>query len=99
MPKISNHLARDATATEDSQFIEFERQIDDAFDYLRELTGIFVPPEDIHSFIRHQDLPREKVLHHMERIGQAFHLSLRVMRLSGKSPAQRESQALFFLSL
>lgn len=83
----------------DSQFIEFERQIDDAFDYLRELTGIFVPPEDIHSFIRHQDLPREKVLHHMERIGQAFHLSLRVMRLSENHLLKEKAKHFFFLSL
>jgi ATP-binding cassette subfamily B protein len=80
----------------DSQFIEFERQIDDAFDYLRELTGIFVPPEDIHSFIRHQDLPREKVLHHMERIGQAFHLSLRVMRLSENHLLKGKAKHFFF---
>lgn len=66
----------------DSQFTKFERQIDDAFDYLREKTGIFVPPEDIHNFIRHEDLPKEKVIAQMERIGQSFHLALRQMRLS-----------------
>lgn len=63
-------------------FTRFERQIDDAFDYLRELTGIFVPPEEIHDFIRHDDLPKEKVLSQMERIGQSFHFALRRMTLS-----------------
>jgi ATP-binding cassette subfamily B protein len=80
----------------DSQFTKFEQQIDDAFDYLREKTGIFVPPEDIHSFIRHQDLTREKVLHHMERIGQAFHLSLRQMRLSEPQLHHEKAKQFFF---
>ncbi len=81
---------------QESQFTRFERQIDDAFDYLRELTGIFVPPEDIHSFIRHQDLHREKVLPHMERIGQAFHLSLRVMKLSENQLLKEKAKHFFF---
>ncbi|MCS6989224.1 MAG: ABC transporter ATP-binding protein/permease [Chloroherpetonaceae bacterium] len=74
----------------------FERQIDDAFDYLRELTGIFVPPEDIHDFIRHEDLPKEKVLSQMERIGQAFHFSLRRMTLSEPSFAAQKTRQFFF---
>ncbi len=80
---------------DDSQFTRFERQIDDAFDYLRELTGIFVPPEDIHNFIRHEDLPKEKVISQMERIGQSFHLSLRQMRLS-KAQLHHEKVKHFF---
>jgi ABC-type bacteriocin/lantibiotic exporter with double-glycine peptidase domain len=80
----------------DSQLTKFEQQIDDAFDYLREKTGIFVPPEDIHSFIRHQDLTREKVLFQMERIGQAFHLSLRQMRLSEPQLHHGKAKHFFF---
>ncbi len=80
----------------DSQSIKFERQIDDAFDYLREKTGIFVPPEDIHSFIRHEDLPKEKVLFHMERIGQSFHLSLRQMLLSEPHLHHEKAKHFFF---
>jgi len=81
----------------DSQFAQFEQQVDDAFDYLREITGIFVPTEDIHSFIRHQDLPREKVLFQMERIGQAFHMSLRLMRLSKTHLLKEKVKHFFFM--
>ncbi|MFN3638445.1 MAG: peptidase domain-containing ABC transporter [Chloroherpetonaceae bacterium] len=80
----------------DSQSIKFEQQIDDAFDYLREKTGIFVPPEDIHSFIRHEELPKEKVLFHMERIGQSFHLSLRQMILSEPHLHHEKAKHFFF---
>lgn len=82
----------------DSQSTKFERQIDDAFDYLREKTGIFVSPEDIHSFVRHEELTKEKVLSQMERIGQSFHFVLRQMRLS-KSHLQHEKAKHFFFFL
>ncbi len=80
----------------DSQFTRFERQIDDAFDYLRELTGIFVPPEDIHNFIRHEALLKEKVIPQMERIGQSFHLSLRQMQLSESHLHHEKAKHFFF---
>ncbi len=80
----------------DSQFTKFERQIDDAFDYLREKTGIFVPPEDIHNFIRHEELPKERVLEQMERIGQSFHLALRQMRLSEPQLLHEKAKHFFF---
>ncbi len=81
---------------DDSQLTRFERQIDDAFDYLREKTGIFVPPEDIHNFIRHEDLPKEKVIPQMERIGQSFHLSLRQMQLSESHLHHEKAKHFFF---
>lgn len=80
----------------DSQATKFERQIDDAFDYLREKTGIFVPPEDIHNFIRHEELPKEMVIPQMERIGQSFHLSLRQMRLSESHLHHEKAKHFFF---
>lgn len=80
----------------DSQATKFEQQIDDAFDYLREKTGIFVPPEDIHSFIRHEELHKEMVLSQMERIGQSFHLSLRQMRLSESHLYHEKAKHFFF---
>jgi ATP-binding cassette subfamily B protein len=80
----------------DSQSTKFERQIDDAFDYLREKTGIFVPPEDIHNFIRHEELPKEMVIPQMERIGQSFHLSLRQMRLSESHLHHEKAKHFFF---
>ncbi|MFQ3598654.1 MAG: ABC transporter ATP-binding protein [Chloroherpetonaceae bacterium] len=83
---------------DDNQFTKFERQIDDAFDYLREKTGIFVPPEDIHNFIRHEELPKERVLEQMERIGQSFHLALRQMRLSEPQLLHEKAKHFFFFS-
>lgn len=83
---------------DDAQSIKFERQIDDAFDYLREKTGIFVPPEDIHNFVRHDILSKGKVLPQMERIGQAFHLSLRQMKLSEPQLLAEKAKSFFFFA-
>lgn len=76
-------------------FTRFERQIDDAFDYLRELTGIFVSPEDIHDFIRHEELPKEKVFSQMERIGQSFHFALRRMALTEETLLEQKPRQFF----
>lgn len=80
----------------DSQKTKFEQQIYEAFDYLRETTGAFIATGDIDNFIQQEKISKENVLEQIERIGQAFHLALRQMRLCEHHLYKEKAKHFFF---